>query len=498
MACLRLGREPPACLRGLPLAAAGRQLGGSRRISWPAKPAGHWPGTHARTPSGSQRGGGAPPSRASVPAWAPPQLAPGPLPPCRRPPGSSPPRAPSFEPAPSWVRDSAWGKAPLASRCVCVGGGGGGGAPQRRRPAAPRAAAAGRPCLTLPSSPHCCQAAAKSPTGTAVYSRPPPSSPQDQSRILRRFKDGELNLLVSTAGAPEAASPGCCRGREDGIGDCMCIFILPGLMIVRHGCLRRTAACRIGGLDRRGWRGHTFPFLPFASPPPVAEEGVDVRSCQLVVRFDLPASAQSYIQARGEWTCGWLERRLEHCPPALCVGSRVAHLPPAAWFIPPPLLTPPLTCGPPLLLLPMCLGLRPAPAPAPASASTVARPRAHGQQRTAADDGGGRGGGACNGAAHGGGRGDPEPKPPRAPERGAGCLGWGLARPIRRRGSLPGPCCDPRPPARLLVFSPEQPLPCHQAYPSLEARAGRLGGPAGPSPWKAELPEHPFPLPNVD
>ena len=50
---------------------------------------------------------------------------------------------------------------------------------------------------------------------------------QEQSRILQRFRSGELNLLVSTA---------------------------------------------------------------------VAEEGIDVRSCQLVVRFDLPITAQSYIQ----------------------------------------------------------------------------------------------------------------------------------------------------------------------------------------------------------
>ncbi|GAB4816128.1 hypothetical protein N2152v2_003174 [Parachlorella kessleri] len=53
---------------------------------------------------------------------------------------------------------------------------------------------------------------------------------KEQSRILKRFRSGELNLLVSTA---------------------------------------------------------------------VAEEGIDVKSCQLVVRFDLPITAQSYIQSRG-------------------------------------------------------------------------------------------------------------------------------------------------------------------------------------------------------
>ncbi|KAL4418837.1 hypothetical protein ABPG77_001500 [Micractinium sp. CCAP 211/92] len=55
-------------------------------------------------------------------------------------------------------------------------------------------------------------------------------SSQEQSRILRRFRAGDLNLLISTS---------------------------------------------------------------------VAEEGIDVKSCQLVVRFDLPNSAQSFIQSRG-------------------------------------------------------------------------------------------------------------------------------------------------------------------------------------------------------
>eukprot|EP00887_Chlorella_sp_A99_P002196 scaffold21.g2196.t1 len=69
--------------------------------------------------------------------------------------------------------------------------------------------------------------------------------PREQSRILRRFRSGDLNLLISTS---------------------------------------------------------------------VAEEGIDVRSCQLVVRFSLPATAQSYVQSRGR-------ARMAHSELVMMVGE---------------------------------------------------------------------------------------------------------------------------------------------------------------------------------
>ena len=105
---------------------------------------------------------------------------------------------------------------------------------------------------------------------------------REQAAILRRFRSGDLNLLVSTAGALSSYAPF--------LPPCLC---LPACLVC-HVCLPPTPI------------HPTPPTHPPTLPPPpthppcaVAEEGIDVRSCQLVVRFDLPASAQAYIQAWG-------------------------------------------------------------------------------------------------------------------------------------------------------------------------------------------------------
>ena len=86
---------------------------------------------------------------------------------------------------------------------------------------------------------------------------------QEQSRILRRFRTGQLNLLISTAGRMHT--------------------LLPAVTLP------------YGRVASQVSQSVKTPLSLLA----VAEEGIDVRSCQLVVRFDLPGTAQ----VRGCATC---------------------------------------------------------------------------------------------------------------------------------------------------------------------------------------------------